>query len=178
MKVALLATLLVLSLAVYDETIAKVAVGTVCWVYCDSKNFATDNCGECSRLNQENGLELLTYHSNGYRINIINLAIFKQESSQRIFVAFSGTQNPFQALYEAKDIMPVDYNLHSLPGAKVSGYWYHHYIDDFRTTMNNVLERINEKYSNYTYIFTGHSMGAAVSNMACMDAVLSNTVDG
>ena len=44
--------------------------------------------------------------------------------------------------------------------------------------MINVLTRLNEKYSNYTYVFTGHSMGAAVSNMACMDAVMSGTVDG
>ena len=42
--------------------------------------------------------------------------------------------------------------------------------------MISVLERLAESYPNYTYVFTGHSMGAAVSNMATMDAVLYGTL--
>jgi len=91
MKLAL-ALLMILSVyAAYDEKIADAAVGTVCWVYCDKSRFETDDCGECTWMNEENGLELLTYHSNGFPINIINMAIFKQEEFERIYVAFSGT---------------------------------------------------------------------------------------
>jgi hypothetical protein len=127
-------------------------------------------------MNKENGLELLNYHSNGNYFNIINMAFFRQEKTETIYVAFSGTQNPIEALYEAIDLMPVDYDEERLPGAKVSGYWLHHYRDEFKTRMINVLERFVELHPNYTYVFTGHSMGAAVSNMATMDAVLTGTL--
>ena len=83
-----------------------------------------------------------------------------------------------QPLFEVADLAPVEYKLHHIPHAKVFGYFYHHYIDDFKKIMNERLRDVMSLYPNYTVIFTGHSMGAAVSSVACLDAVLSGTVDG
>lgn len=77
MRLALAIVLILSVYAAYNEKIADAAVGTVCWVYCDQSRFATDDCGACTRMNEENGLELLYYHSNNFPINIINMAIFK-----------------------------------------------------------------------------------------------------
>ena len=117
-------------------------------------------------------------HTNGFPVNIINMAIFKQEEAERIYVAFSGTQKLLQPLYEVWDLAPVEYKLHNIPHAKVFGYFYHHYIDDFKEIMTKQLKEIMSQYPNYTVIFTGHSMGAAVSSVACLDAVLTGTIDG
>ena len=93
-------------------------------------------------MNEDNGLELLTFHSNGFPINIINMAIFKQEEFEEIYVAFSGTQHGLQALYELVDLAPVEYKLHHVPNGKVFGYFYHHYINDFKHIMNKELGEI------------------------------------
>ena len=81
-------------------------------------------------------------------------------------------------MFEVADLAPVEYKLHHIPNAKVFGYFYHHYIDDFKKITNERLRDVMSLYPNYTVIFTGHSMGAAVSSVACLDAVLSGTVDG
>lgn len=44
--------------------------------------------------------------------------------------------------------------------------------------MNLHLKQVMNQYPNYTVVYTGHSMGAAVSSIACLDAVLSGTIDG
>lgn len=44
--------------------------------------------------------------------------------------------------------------------------------------MNAQLASVMEGREDYTVIFTGHSMGAAVSYVACLDAILEGTING
>ena len=161
----------------YEESVAVSAVGAVCWAYCSVEKQKTDDCGYCSRENAANGLDLVFYHNNNLKRNPINMAIFKQEETEIIHVAFSGTQRFDQTLDELFHLAPISYGLHDIPGAEVVTYFLNHYDKDFRAVMLKELAEIVEANPGFRVVFSGHSMGAAVSSIAALDSVLSGVTE-
>ena len=56
----------------------------------------------------------------------------------------------------------VDYKLHDIEGAKVSKYFYDHYIEDFKLDFTRDLMALITARNPQEVIFTGHSLGGAM----------------
>ena len=112
---------------------------------------------------------------NGGFLSPIIMTILERQSKKELIVGFSGTKNPAQLIDEFLNNKPVDYEIHNIPGAKVFEFFYSHYVKEFRNHLQDQLKSIkdNPDYKNYKIIFTGHSLGAALTNHAVADALLS-----
>jgi len=70
----------------------------------------------------------------------------------------------------------VQYTLHSIPNALVDQYFQERYSTYLRDILVTELGKALALYPDYLYIFTGHSLGAALATLACHDMILSGYV--
>jgi len=58
----------------------------------------------------------------------------------------------------------------------VADYFFTRYKDYLREDFQTTLKENVHKYSDYTFVFTGHSLGGAMTTHAALDSVLSEIV--
>ena len=127
---------------------------------------------------QKNHFETLHVFRNGKDKNLITYIILVQKFAKELVVAFSGTQNTFQLIEQIMSADLKSYSLHpEVSNAMVVNYYDKYYREYFRKDFENNLKKYMEEYPNYKIIFTGHSLGGAMSMQAATDAVLSKWID-
>ena len=122
------------------------------------------------------GMEVVHAFGNGRLVDQIQYVILKREAQNEIIIAFSGTENPVQLIKEAGDSIWVSYDLHPQTGPLVLGYFLHWYEEEFRDDFTTQLSKIVKEYPGYNFVFTGHSLGGALTVHAAADAILSNLI--
>jgi len=70
-------------------------------------------------------------------------------------------------------IIPVEYTLHNVPDAWIDDYFYARYVDHIRPVVIAQLQNAVKQFPDYLFVFTGHSLGAALSTIAAHDMILS-----
>jgi len=92
-------------------------------------------------------------------------------------VTFRGTNTGSQLIIESlQSVVPVLYTLHNIPNALVDQYFQDTYASSLRVDVMRELSKATVKYPDYLFIFTGHSLGAALATIAVHDMVLSGVV--
>ena len=66
--------------------------------------------------------------------------------------------------------MPTDYVLHDIPDAKVLKFFMENYMK-FADWLETSMQSVNKP--DYTWVFTGHSLGGALTTHAATDVLLS-----
>ena len=68
-----------------------------------------------------------------------------------------------------------NYDIHPSREAKVFDFFYEHYVDEFRSSYLDQMRAIvnSEEYSGYKIVFTGHSLGGALTLHAAVDGIIS-----
>ena len=140
--------------------------------YCDTSFLVNFNCGPpCDNLPGYQYFTSLTVPVNSYEslqyIMIYNI------NTRRFIIAFEGTIGTTQLVHEIIDATSISYTLHDIPNAQIEKYFGEFYLSLIRKQFISDLQNAISEFSNYQYIFTGHSLGAALTTIAGQDAILS-----
>lgn len=131
-----------------------------------------------TKLASDRQLKVKHVFSNHAKVNKIAYAILEDMPNKQLIVAFSGTQNPEQLALEIIRSFNVKYSLHSeVNGTSVVEYFYHFYTKQFRKEFEETMNKYANLYSDFKIVFTGHSLGGAMSIHAAVDSILSEWVD-
>ena len=162
--------------AQYDEEIGYKSTIASGLSYGGSERIINDDCSAATILSQENGLKPLYVLDNNDTLNPLTMLILEDEFKPTIYIAFSGTVNKIQFLFEILNRSPVSYDIHPAENSKVVEYFYDHYTNDFRNDLLQKLDEYKQTYRNYDFVFTGHSLGGPLAVVAASDTVLSNVL--
>lgn len=158
-----------------DAIIYAIASGLA---YCPPDEVMAENCHLATKLSQEHGMVPIHAFDNGRDVNIINYAILHREEANEIVITFSGTQGTQQLITEAVESYSAKYFLHEeLKGAKVIEYFFWHYMNDFRSDFEEAFKKYVKDHPKSRVVFTGHSLGGAMTVHAAIDTILSGWID-
>jgi len=97
-------------------------------------------------------------------------------NTQRFVTAFQGTSSPVQLVHELIASFSMNYTLGNIPGAQVLDYFGKFYEEVLRPNFIQYLQDAVQQYPDYMFIFTGHSLGAALTTLAGADAIMQGIV--
>lgn len=125
-------------------------------------------------MTQSLGMEVLHAADNNLTANGITYTILKRSSKKQLIVAFSGTRAIEQLITEIGEAFWWSYDIHpQIQGAKVFDYFYSYYLSGFRADFCAYIQEYLKTYSGYSVVFTGHSLGGAMTIHAAADFMLS-----
>ena len=171
-----LSLLLLSSIAKYNADTALNMVYASGLAYCDAENILASKCNKATTLTEDAGMKVLHAKDNGEGLNGITYVILEWAKKKKFIVGFSGTRDPYQLVTEILKAYPMSYKIHpEIKDALVFNYFYEHYKNEFKDDFMQVIESLysQSKYSSYDIIFTGHSLGGAMTIHAVADFVLS-----
>ena len=146
--------------------------------YCDADLILKEACCDATKMINQYKFDTLHAFQNGVGANSIIYTIVKKDSSKELVVAFSGTRNIQQLISELTSMGMLDYDLHyELSGAKAAQYFFLYYKEHFRQDFEENIKKFSKMYPSYNIVFTGHSLGGAMTIHAAVDAMLSKWID-
>jgi hypothetical protein len=107
---------------------------------------------------------------------ISSMVIIANDKEKLISVAFRGSSHK-QIVDEVVYSGDVPYLLHPIPDAVALEYFYTNYDQLFRQDLINHLQFYQKEMPQYSYLFTGHSLGGAITVLAALDLYLLNLMD-
>jgi predicted lipase len=111
-------------------------------------------------------------------VNKIGYTILHRKDREEIIIAFSGTSSYSQLIAEVTRSFFVKYEIHpDFAGAKVMDYFYTFYVDHFRNDLLDQLKNHLQVHPDDTVVFTGHSLGGAMSVHGAIDTILGRWID-
>lgn len=161
----------------YDEKLAYDYMLCSGLAYCDAADIMAGKCHQATALTTKAGIVPLHAMNNRLVKNKITYFIAKRDSQKELIIGFSGTTNKDQLIDEIKEAIPVLYSIHGNK-AKVYNYFYSHYVTGFRDDLLKSLKAYADEYKDYRIVFTGHSLGGALTVHAAADSILSGIAYG
>jgi len=161
--------------AAYDEAQAFEYAYASALTHCDVSNIKAWDCGQaCKNLTgyQVYYAEVIKVASN----QNFTFAMIQNPEKKRFVTTYRGTVGSFQLLLEVLEGDPVPYELADIPGALADDYFYTHYISYLQPLMIPLLKQAYQTFPDYTFVFTGHSMGAALTTLTAFDAITQGII--
>jgi len=103
-------------------------------------------------------------------------AMIHNPEKKRFITTYRGTVGNFQLLLEVLQGDPVPYGLADIPGALADDYFYSHYISYLQPLVIPLLKQAYQQFPDYTFVFTGHSMGAALTTLTAFDIITQGVI--
>lgn len=170
-------SLLVCLASAYDESEATKFMKLSNMAYCDAPTLQNFNCTDCNDV--ASTVKFLHYYQQEADLgDSIAYSLFVDDDNQQFISAFRGTNTKWQLAIEGFEGTDVEYDLYDISDAMVTDYFYNRYTTYLRNDFLSNFESYASQYSGYTFVFTGHSLGAALTTHAALDAVLGGTVSG
>jgi hypothetical protein len=138
--------------------------------YCQQNDLDSQNC--CPDLLNREGWTVLaaeTIEHENY-----NYAILKHDAFKKIVVTTPGTRNKWQLLREMRSSSGVSMDENN-PTVKVMQY-FNDIWKQLKLKVLPILGKAFKEHPDYQFIFTGHSLGAAMATIAAYDAVKSGAI--
>eukprot|EP00344_Euplotes_crassus_P011272 CAMPEP_0196997070 /NCGR_PEP_ID=MMETSP1380-20130617/2787_1 /TAXON_ID=5936 /ORGANISM="Euplotes crassus, Strain CT5" /LENGTH=315 /DNA_ID=CAMNT_0042413205 /DNA_START=37 /DNA_END=984 /DNA_ORIENTATION=+ len=176
MKSLLLLAIIVWSAyCAYNEKLAVDMVYASALSYCPSDKVMSGGCKAATVATENIDIIPIFSVSNNDSKLPIYMTLMKRESQKQIIVGFSGTKGADELIDEVTHILPKEYDIHQNKGVQVFEFFYNHYKDEFRNDfLKQMSDAVNkDENQNYDVIFTGHSLGGALTMHAAADAILS-----
>ena len=146
--------------------------------YCPADRIMNGACGRASKLAKESKLVPIHAYQNKEAIDSIGYTILHRDDKDEIIIAFSGTKSYPQLMSEVARSFYVDYTIHAdFKGARVMDYFYSFYVNQFRKDLQDQLKNHLEVHPDDTVVFTGHSLGGAMTVHASIDTILAGWLD-
>ncbi len=102
--------------------------------------------------------------------------MIQNPEKKRFVTTYRGTVGKTQMILEFIEGDPVPYQLADIPGALADDYFYTHYISYLKPLMNSLLKQAYQAFPDYTFVFTGHSLGAALTTLTAFDIVTQGII--
>lgn len=153
----------------YNANIGEDLAPLASFSYCAELDMKTGKC--CPSLMKDYKLifsEVLSQDEYTYAILVSN-------TKKRVVCTFSGTKRKRQLAKEAIYSRHVDWG-DSKKKMKIMNYFNKIY-ELAKLNVKKTLLELKNKYRDYQYIFTGHSLGAAMSTIFALDSVLNGYVE-
>lgn len=147
----------------FSIPLAKYFLKIAAYSYCSEENMQKKNC--CSDLFTKDSWELVTEEKVSY--DDYNYAILMHKEYKKIAVSFPGTRSASQLVKELYYSNGVVFQQDETE--KIMEYLKTVYLK-FNQKLESKLEELFLKYSDYQFIFTGHSLGG---NMAAISILYS-----
>jgi len=174
-----IALLLIASLALvsadYDPAEALECAYASSLAYCTPEVLESWTCGAPC----ENLVGYVHFYSNVFQVTkdeTLSFSMIYNQNLKKFISTFRGTAGSYQLFMEILDGGASGYKLEGLPGAMADHYFLTHYVDNIRETFITKLGEAMGYFPDFTYIFTGHSLGGALTTLAAFDAVTSGVV--
>lgn len=174
----------VLSFAGYNETLAFDYVNVAAATSCPSDKLLSMSCGSYCDYLKEHGYSVYfskIYDIKGEEGTSVSFSMFYNAAKKLFVTSFRQTTSDRQVRHEALQSYGVKYDLHkNLPGnVVVMKYFYDKYTNIVRPdVIANFKKALNEFPSDTNILFTGHSLGSALTTLAALDAKLSGLLEG
>ena len=170
-----------LSLAAFREDLSVEYMHVTAASFCPSEKVATLQCGPyCDYLRNR---DYRTFFTQTYTRSLgmtFSFSMFYNPTKKLFATAFRGTEGATELIVEILKTYGKKYDLHpNLPGNPlVQAFFYDTYKNVFR---KDLLENIKKAHdtlpADTTFLFTGHSLGGAMSVMSALDAKLSGLLN-
>lgn len=161
--------------AAYDETIAKEYASASGLAYCDPVDILNWDCGiPCQNLTGYKPFFSQDFHV--ATAETLAFSMIYNPTSKKFLTIFRGTVGGEELLLEILEGLAVSYDLANVTGALADDYFYNHYVNTLRPMF---IERFTYgvgNFSDYQFVFTGHSLGGALTTIAAFDAISSGLV--
>ena len=169
------------SLASFHEDLSVEYMRVTAASLCPTDKVAKLQCGPyCDYLRNRNYRTFFTRTYKGPLGMTYSFSMFHNPSKKLFATAFRGTVGATQLTVEILKTYGKKYDLHNIPGNPlVQAFFYDTYKNVFR---KDLLENIRKARATLpadtTFLFTGHSLGGAMSVLSALDAKLSGLLAG
>ena len=161
----------------YDARNAEKYAYAAGLAYCPPERIPKLECKMASKLTTRHGMRPIHTFSNHASMNPITYTILERIPEKELIVSFSGTSKNEQLTFEFLNSYNIKYGLHpELEKANVVDYFYWYYVHQFRDDFEEAINYYSKYYSEYRIVFTGHSLGGAMTVHAAIDAILSGWI--
>jgi hypothetical protein len=162
--------------AAYDQTLAIELMHVSNMAYCPVASLKAGTCGpDCVALQGQ--VTFLYYNQQTADLgDAVSFSMYKDDSKQMFMTAFRGTNTDWQLFLEGAEGDDVEYSTYDISDAVVTSYFYNRYNTYLRQDYLSQLSSAVSQYPGYTFAFTGHSLGAALTTLAALDAILGGYV--
>ena len=152
----------------FTQDVANDFIKLASYSYCDESSMKTGKC--CPDLDKSYVListETLSKDNYTY-------AIFRNDLKKQVIVTFTGTKGKDTLLNQ---ILESNMTNFKEPQKKMTTTIYFNGIYLLaKIKIKKVLSELKDSYPTYQFIFTGHSLGAAMSTIFALDSVLDGYV--
>jgi hypothetical protein len=160
----------------YDHNLARELLRASTASYCSASSLQSWKCGASC-----NDLKGYTFNHNLLSSisssESISYSVFLNHANHRVVFAFRGTQGKLQLMKEAAQSRAITYDLHKISNAVATEYFFLKYKNNLRNDFLGRIRQLVKQYPDYSYFFTGHSLGGALTTHAALDVALLNIVD-
>jgi hypothetical protein len=165
-------------LSYYNETMALEFWYVSGTAYCTVDSIEQQNCGPFCKWLSNEGIVFDSVSLDDSVPGGLLYLTYRDDFNKFFILGFRGTASTSQLINEATGSGPVEYKLHELDvkNPQVFGYVYRMYVEHIRENITGLLSQAYELYPNYTFIFTGHSLGGALTTHAALDMILSGVI--
>lgn len=164
-----------LILADYSPADAKEFASASALAYCTPDAIQSWTCGApCKNLT---GYQ--AYYTHVFDVTsseTLSFSMIYNPSTKRFVTSFRGTAGTAELLLEIAEGGALKYALSSLPGAYADDYFYTHYANNLRDAFIDNIKKAYAEFPDFNFIFTGHSLGGAITTLASYDAVTQGII--
>jgi hypothetical protein len=168
----LILSLIVVGSTAYDISLARELQRASTASYCEAENLRGMRCDACQGLPGYNFLR--KYVNTISFIESVSYSIFISPAKQRVIFAFRGSHPFAQIGLELAQCAGDRYDIHNIPNAKSTSYFYTKYKNNLRGNFLNDVRSAIRDHPGYSFYFTGHSLGGAFAALGALDVSLSN----
>lgn len=167
-------------MAKYSEEKAQDYLYASALAYCPAEKVMAGQCKAATVKAEALGIKPIFSLDNDNFDDPVTMTFMARKSKKELIIGFSGTKGARELIDEIEHVIPTSYDIHPSEGSKVFGFFYQHYMQDFRSVfLQKLKEFVNSRnYKGYTIVFTGHSLGGAITVHAAADAILSELLTG
>jgi hypothetical protein len=170
-----LLSLVALGSAAYDPVQSLEYAFACKLAHCDPSMIQSWSCGDaCTNL---------TGYTNFYsqivdvsKNETLAFTMISNAAEKKFVIAYRSTVGNHQTLVEILQSGPTAYELANITGAMAMNYFYTHYVKYLRPIVIPKLKEAYAAFPDYTFVFSGHSLGAALTTLTAFDTLTQGIV--